>query len=196
MGQSVPPDMRALHARAAHRFAAHVARIAPDQWQTSTPCSDWTVRALVDHVVRWNTLMPDFLAGLSVQQMAAPFERDVLGDDPAAAATRSADAAATAFATPAAMEAVVHHPFGELPASYVLYMRLFDNTIHDWDLIQALGIQEPIDSEILSVLYPAALRERDQIRASGHFGPAEMPVAADADVEAKLLAILGRRATG
>src|SRR5207253_2314481 len=105
----------------------------------------------------------------------------VLGNDPAVAAARSAQDAVTAFAAPGTLEMLVHHPFGEVPGEYVLYLRLVDNTIHDWDLMQAVGIDEPVDPEALSVLYATALAAREAIRASGHFGPAEVPVGEDAD---------------
>ena len=73
---------RCMSAPALH-FVDYVGRVQAHQWQAPTPCADWDVRTLVDHVVRWNTLVPDFLAGQSMDDMVAPMARDVLGDDPA-----------------------------------------------------------------------------------------------------------------
>jgi uncharacterized protein (TIGR03086 family) len=190
---TAPPDLRALHDRAARRFVEHVARIASDQWHLGTPCSEWDVRALVDHVARWNAFVPEFLAGRSLADIVAPFERDVLGDDPIAASRDSARQAVVAFDAPGALERLVHHPYGEIPGAQVLYLRLFDNTIHDWDLMRALGIDEPLDADAAAVLYAGSLAQREVIRASGHFGIAEVAVATDADVATRLLGLLGRK---
>jgi uncharacterized protein (TIGR03086 family) len=193
-GATAPPDLRGAHARAARRFAEHVGQITSDQWHLPTPCSDWDVRVLVDHVVRWSDFVPEFLAGRSLQEIEAPFERDVLGEDPAASAARSANAAVAAFDAPGAMERLVHHPFGEVPGAQVVYLRLVDFAIHDWDLMRAIGLDEPMDAETVAVLYAVSLTQREVIRASGHFGPAEVPIAAGADLQTQLLGLLGRRA--
>jgi uncharacterized protein (TIGR03086 family) len=186
------PDLQALHERACLRFVDYVGRVQPHQWLAPTPCADWNVGALVDHVVRWNTLVPDFLEGLSVAEMAAPFERDVLGDNAAAAAAASARQALAAFTVEGALERIVHHPIGDIPGSQVLLLRLFDNTIHGSDLACALAIDEPIDPEVASLLYAVSETQRAEIRASGAFGPAEIPVPADADIQTRLLGLLGR----
>ncbi|HET6318083.1 MAG TPA: TIGR03086 family metal-binding protein [Chloroflexota bacterium] len=187
------PDLRAPHEHACHRFVGYVQRIRPEQWHTVTPCSEWDVRALVDHVVRWNLFVPEFLAGRSIADMADPFTREVLGDDPAASATRSAQQAIAAFNASGALEALVHHPYGEMPGAQVLYLRLFDNTIHGWDLAHALGIDHPIDPEVAGLLYAVSDSQREAIRASGAFGP-EIAVPPDADVQSRLLGLLGRQA--
>jgi uncharacterized protein (TIGR03086 family) len=118
----------------------------------------------------------------------------VLGDDPARAAVSSAQAAVQAFARPDALERVVRHPIaGDVPGSYALFMRLFDNTIHGWDLARAIGVDERIDPEILAVINAFVIEQRDAIRASGSFGPAEVEVSPDADTQTRMLGILGRR---
>src|SRR3954453_19827952 len=80
-GPSSCPDytrsvMREIHARVALRFAEYVAEIPPDAWHRPTPCAEWDVRALVDHVVRWNTFIPELMAGQSLADLDRPFERD------------------------------------------------------------------------------------------------------------------------
>jgi uncharacterized protein (TIGR03086 family) len=186
------PDLRPLHARACQHFIEYVERVRADQWVLPTPCSDWDVRALVDHVVRWNTFVPEFMAGRALADISAPFERPVLGDDPATAAAASARAAVAAFATPGALQKIVRHPFGDAPGAHVVYLRLFDNTVHAWDLARALGIDDTIEPEIAELLYGASLAQRDAIRASGHFGRAEIPTGPEMGIQARLLGLLGR----
>jgi len=187
------PDLRPLHQRATQRFVEYVAAIQPHQWVLPTPCSEWDVRQLVDHVVRWNTFVPDLLAGKSLAEMDAPLERDVLLNSPVQAARDSARAAVEAFEAPDAMQRVVHHPFGEYPAVHFLYLRLFDNAVHGWDLARAIGLSDEIDPEVASVLYAGALPQREAIRASGQFGQAEVPMPTDATISARLLGLIGRQ---
>jgi uncharacterized protein (TIGR03086 family) len=188
------PDLRPLHARACQHFLGYLRQVQPTHWGAPTPCTDWDVRTLVDHVVRWNSFVPEFMAGRSLAEMDAPFERDVLGQDPVAAAQASVGEAVNAFAAPGALERIVNHPFGTVPGAQVVYWRLFDNTIHGWDLARALGLAAQIDADIVQRLYATSLGEREQIRASGHFGPAEVPVPEDADTQVRLLGLLGRKA--
>jgi uncharacterized protein (TIGR03086 family) len=194
-GTAAGIDYRALHERASKHFAQLVACVADDQWGLATPCSEWNVRALVDHVVRWNTLVPDLLNGLSIQEMTQPFERDLLGADPAAGAARSAREAVAAFAADDALERIVRHPLlGEVPASYAIFLRIFDNAVHGWDLARSIGADEQIDSEILGALVPFVNEQRAAIRASGAYGPTEVDVEPNADALTRMLGILGRRA--
>ena len=188
------PDLREVHARAALHFADLVAQVKPDQWQSPTPCHDWDVRALVDHVIRWNTLIPDFLEGRSVAEMDRPFERDVLGAEPAIQARQSAQAAIQAFAAPGAMDRTVRHMIGDIPAAQALFLRMADNSIHGWDLARAIGADTRIDDVELAILYAFATEHRAEVRASGAFGAAEVEVPETADTQTKVLGMLGRAA--
>ena len=76
----------------------------------------------------------------------------------------------------------------------VLYLRLFDNSIHGWDLARAIGMGEPLDDETVEVLWAVSVPQREAIRASGHFWSAEIQVPEDAPLETRLLGLLGRQA--
>ena len=41
----------ALHRRAVEEWLQRVAAVDDEQWRRPTPCADWDVRALVNHVV-------------------------------------------------------------------------------------------------------------------------------------------------
>ncbi|MFV2017224.1 maleylpyruvate isomerase N-terminal domain-containing protein [Micromonospora sp. LOL_023] len=47
-------DFVVLFERAGRQFCDLVAQVGDGQWSARTPCSEWDVRALVDHVVRGN----------------------------------------------------------------------------------------------------------------------------------------------
>jgi len=39
-----------------------IAKVRPDQWSAPTPCTDWTVRQLVDHLIGMNRVFTALLA--------------------------------------------------------------------------------------------------------------------------------------
>ena len=44
-------EILSLHRRAVEEWLSRVEAVGPDQWDQPTPCSDWSVRDLVQHVV-------------------------------------------------------------------------------------------------------------------------------------------------
>ncbi|MGZ4504808.1 MAG: maleylpyruvate isomerase N-terminal domain-containing protein, partial [Nocardioidaceae bacterium] len=49
-------DLTTLHRRSIETWTDRLARVRPDQWDAPTPCTEWSVRDLVNHVVgedRW-----------------------------------------------------------------------------------------------------------------------------------------------
>jgi uncharacterized protein (TIGR03086 family) len=185
--------LRERHERAATRFAVVVAQVRADQWSAPTPCTDWDVRRLVNHVVGWNLFVAELLEGHTPVEVLDLIQRDVLGDDPAAAARASAERAIAAFGADGALEQTVHHPVGDLPGTYVVMMRVFDTTLHGWDLARAIGSNELMDQDLAAAVYEWSFPQRDALQASGAFAP-EPPIPADADVQTRLLALVGRKA--
>jgi uncharacterized protein (TIGR03086 family) len=181
------------HRRAATRFARVVGQVRADQWSAPTPCTDWEVRRLVNHVVGWNLFVAELLEGRTPVEVLELIQRDVLGEDPSAAALASAERAIAAFGATGALERVVHHPVGDLPGTYVVMMRVFDNTLHGWDLARAIGSKELMDPDLTEAVYEWTLPQREAMHASGAFAP-EPPIPADADVQTRLLALVGRKA--
>ena len=44
-------DLETLYRRTVEGWTARVEAVGPDQWAAPTPCEDWDVRTLVNHVV-------------------------------------------------------------------------------------------------------------------------------------------------
>ena len=54
-------DLVDRYAEAAAGFTARLDAVADDQWSNATPCTDWDVRQLVDHVIQIQRQIPDSL---------------------------------------------------------------------------------------------------------------------------------------
>jgi len=181
-----------LFRRSIDRCGALVDQIRPDQWSAPTPCSDWDVRALLNHLTSEQLWAPHLVAGETIEQVGDRYDGDVLGDDPAAAWHAAAPGSVAAFAEPGALERAVHLSYGDESCREYLTQMLTDAAVHGWDLARGIGADDRIDPEAASLLL-AHWRERQElVRGSGIFGD-EVAVPDDADDQAKLLGLLGRR---
>jgi uncharacterized protein (TIGR03086 family) len=72
--------------RASGAVGELITRIGADQWTAPTPCSEWTVRDVVNHLVAMNLVFAALLDGGAMPERGA----DHLGDDPVAAYQSSA----------------------------------------------------------------------------------------------------------
>src|SRR5687768_7894270 len=184
--------MRELYEKAADEFERRVERIGDDDWGRPTPCTDWDVRALVNHLVYENLWVPELMAGKTVADVGDRYEGDQLGDDPKGAWRSSLADAMAAVGEDGALERTVHLSFGDTPGSEYVSQLTTDLAIHAWDLAKAIGDDDTIDAELVRVTWDTYSPQEEMLRASGVFG-AHVPVAADAAEQTKLLALLGRR---
>lgn len=187
-------DLRELHRRAGAEFGRRVSRIGADDWHRPTPCAEWDVRTLVNHLVNENRWTPELVAGRTIEEVGDRFDGDLLGDDPHGAWQESLDEAVAAFAAPDALDRTVHLSFGDFPGREYLSQLTTDLTVHAWDLAKAIGDEDTIEAELVTFVWELWEPRRDMVRASGVFGD-EVAVADDADRQTKALALLGRRRT-
>lgn len=147
--------MRRHLVEAADACGAVVAAIGAEDWQRRTPCAEWTVRELLNHVVATTTKFSDFAAGLT--DAPRPPAGDVLGDDPAAAydaaRVRSADAWRTAD-----LGRTCRMSFRTFSASEAAAVNAFDLIVHAWDLARAVGAAVPSASDALLDVATAVAR--------------------------------------
>lgn len=185
-------DLVELFSRSTGRFTERVHAIDPGQWGASTPCDDWDVRALVNHVTYEQLWAPHLVAGETIAEVGDRYDGDVLGDEPATAWRDALAGSVSAFAG-ADLDAIVHLSYADVPCREYLTQMLTDAEIHGWDLATATGQDATLDAEIAELLWREWSAQEELVRGSGIFGE-QVPVADDADTPTKLLALLGRRA--
>jgi uncharacterized protein (TIGR03086 family) len=185
-------DLRARHRRAIDGFGERVHAVGPDQWDRPTPCGEWDVRALVNHLVVEQLWVPPLLDGLGIDEIGDRFDGDQLGGDPVEAWDAAAGAALAAFAAPDALEAEVELSYGSQPAPAYLREMTADALVHTWDLARGIGADDTLDPELVELALAWVEDRADELQASGLFDP-PVPVPDDADAQTRLLAALGRR---
>jgi uncharacterized protein (TIGR03086 family) len=178
-----------LHRLAGREFAGRVDGVGEDDWHRPSPCTAWSIRQLVDHVVRFNFFVPVLLAGGTIADAALP--DDVLGSDPAGVAVQSVNEAQAAFEAPGALGSVVHHPAGDVPGVVFLVFRIYDFVLHGWDLADGLGLRFETAPGLLDFTLAKARELEAPMAASGMFSPPQ-PFGPGADPLTEILARTGR----
>jgi uncharacterized protein (TIGR03086 family) len=126
-----------------------IATVREEQWAGPTPCTDWSVRDLVAHLVAGNNL---FVSALHVGQPpaapaaptaptapTAPRGTVMPGADLLTAYRDSAAELLGAFREPGALDRIVTVPFGTVPGIVALHLRITEFLVHGWDLARATG---------------------------------------------------------
>jgi uncharacterized protein (TIGR03086 family) len=168
--------------------------ISTEDLTSSTPCTEWTVRDLLNHITGGSTMF-----AVSAEQGSVPDELmgqlmggDNLGDDFKGAWKTASARAMAAFDQPGALEKIVKLPFGEMPAGIALNIAIFDVATHAVDLARSTG-QSVDDTEMLeSALAIGKQMIGPDLRAPGVFD-AEQPADDGAHVADRLLAFAGRK---
>jgi uncharacterized protein (TIGR03086 family) len=170
-------------------FGAKVKAVPADRWSATTPCTEWSVRDLVNHVTAEHLWAPHLLAGETIAQVGDRYDGDVLGDSPLAAWERAAQGSRAAWLT-ASPDAVVHLSFGANSALEYGRQMLSDLVIHGWDLARGAGLDETMEPIAVAKVLVHLEPNVQTWAAAGIFAA---PVQIDADDEAsRLLALSGR----
>ena len=182
----------AMYGRALERTREVVAGTRADQLEDPTPCSDWNVHALLNHLIGGCLSVAAGAKG-ETEQMSEGIDR-VQGDH-LAAYDRAAQAALEAFKEEGALEKKFTMPWGETPGAAALSLALADATVHGWDLAQATGQKMDIDDDIAEAIYgstSAMMQPKgDYPRGDSFAEPVE--VSEDAPASERMLAYLGRK---
>lgn len=179
-----------LYRRSVEDFDRKIQSVRDDQWNNPTPCTEWDVRALVNHIVYEDLWAVDLLGGKTIEEVGDRYEGDVLGDDPKAAWADASKRAVDA-ANRVALDQPVNVSWGQIPASEYLDQLFMDHVVHGWDLAKGTGGDTDLDTNLVEACWSAAKQQEDMIRGSGAFGD-QQGVPDDADTQTKLLALMGR----
>ena len=188
-------DLIATFSSAQAAFTERVHAVAPDQWQLSTPDTQWAVAHLVGHLVDEHRWAAPLLAGLDMDAARAV----VAGLEPAGADgtalvrawDQAAASSAAAFGAGGALTGSVAITRGSVPAVEYLEEMVLDLIVHAWDLGVATGYPEPLPAGPVAAIYPLAQAIVDRTPA-GMFDP-PAGAGADAPLIDRLVALTGRR---
>lgn len=147
--------------------------VTPEDLERATPCSEWTVADLSDHIVNSVAGMAVMASGGEPDWAASPHH-----DDPADALDREGRALVEALAAGT----------GALPEG----MAAAEVAVHAYDLATALGrTTADLDPEVAEAGHAFMTATMTDDMRGGAFGP-ERPAPEDADAYQRIAAFAGR----
>jgi uncharacterized protein (TIGR03086 family) len=160
---------------------------APDQFDLPTPCTDWAVRDLLDHLVWENIIWGGLAQGTPP---TGGHTEDHLGDNHIAAFETAAARARDAFRQPGLLD----RSFGPAPGRRVVEQLLIELLVHGWDLATALGLERDLEPDIAYAALPV-VREiyGDLPRTAGGSLASAQPAPEHGPALDRVAAFLGRR---
>jgi uncharacterized protein (TIGR03086 family) len=160
-----------------------VTGLRPDQLDDPTPCANFTVRGVLEHMIAGATA---FAAAYRGEQPAEPDLTDPLGSFGPALGDLVA-----AITAPGALDRTVQGPFGAAPGDSFARYVVLDGLVHGWDLATATGqAYEPPD-ELVAAAAAFARQAIDPLRDGDTFADAVEPAPGASPIE-RLASYTGR----
>jgi uncharacterized protein (TIGR03086 family) len=173
-------DLLDLYERGTEWTASKV-KGAADKLHADTPCDDWDVRTLLNHIVDTQNY---FTASGRGEDANLPSQNppSVIGDDPAAAYEKSRRDVLRTYGESGVIE----------KTGPALGIAFCDSLVHGWDLAKATGQDTAMPDDLASAAFSMLDGQLTPDRRGDAFGPAR-DVADDASAQEKLLAYTGRK---
>jgi uncharacterized protein (TIGR03086 family) len=173
------------HRRHAATFTDRVNGTA--DWDAPAPVDGWRARDVVRHLVEWFPAFLESAAGVRLERGPS------VDEDPVAAWRVHCDAVQRLLDDDATAARRLENPhIGSLPLDQAVdRFYTADVFMHTWDLARATGQDETLDPQMCAELLAGMEPMEDVLRTSGQFGP-RVPVPDDADVQSRLLGLIGR----
>jgi uncharacterized protein (TIGR03086 family) len=165
-------------------LGAVVAGITSQQLENPTPCANFTVRGVLEHMISGAAT---FAAAYRGDKPSTP---DLT--DPLAAFGPALGSLVAAISAPGALARTVQAPAGEMPGEMFARFVVLDGLVHGWDLATATGqIYEPPD-ELVDDAHAFARQALDSMRDGDTFADPVEPAAGASPME-RLANYTGRR---
>ncbi|MCP5029585.1 MAG: TIGR03086 family protein [Actinomycetia bacterium] len=182
--------------QARQEFETRLGQVGDEQWDLPTPCSEWSVGDLVNHVLLGNRMSVQLLAGAAQQEVMAGLGDDLFGDGSGIVERfgELADQVHNGFAAPGGLDGTVDHPMGVIPRAQFVGFRIGDYGTHAWDLARAIGADEQLDPDLVQVMWNDLEPMAGMLAQSGMFGDgASTNIGDDAPLQTRLMDLAGRR---
>jgi len=161
-----------------------VDRISPEQLDDPTPCVNFSVTGVLEHMIGGATM---FAAAYRGELPATPDTAD-----PLAAFGPALSDLAAAITAPGALERTVAAPFGDVEGETFARFVVLDGLVHGWDLATATGQRYDPPDALVDAAEAFARQTLDPLRDGVTFGTSVQPPVDATRIEI-LAAFTGRR---
>ncbi|WP_149264519.1 TIGR03086 family metal-binding protein [Actinomadura sp. K4S16] len=185
-------DIRSQMMPAAEAAARIVLETPEGELDAPTPCPDWDVRALLNHLILWNAR-----GGTAARRLppAGPAEDHDFTAEPGWAERFAEQARRTAEAwqDPGAWEgntSLTGNKEG-MPAGFIAGIVFGECVLHGWDLAVAIGREPSFPTPVVEAAWEQLVSTAEISRKYGALGP-EVPVPEDAPLLDRVIGLSGR----
>jgi uncharacterized protein (TIGR03086 family) len=172
-------DFLSLYERASEWAASKVAG-ATTSLDAATPCDDWNVRTLMNHMLETQRYFVGSARGEEVSP-PSPKPPELLSDDPVADFERVRAEVLSTFAKPGVIE----------KTGPSLGIAFADQLLHGWDLAKATAQNATMPEGLPEAAYEMIHGRFTDDQRKGVFNP-EVAVTSEASAQERLLAYTGR----
>lgn len=186
-----PATVSDCYMRSLNSTIKFVSSVAPSAWKNDTPCTDWNVRDVVNHIVYENLWMVALFRGKTIKEVGNKFEGDMIGSDPIGVYVATANQVKSILAEPDAMTRTCHISSGPISGAEYSNQLFLDTLIHGWDIAVGSKQDATLDSYLVEMCTPLAqmVADNDDYRA---VFKAATEGASSSNPQTHLLALLGR----
>jgi uncharacterized protein (TIGR03086 family) len=164
-------------------LAGVIGGLRPDQLDQPTPCAEFTVRGVLEHMILGATAFSAAYRG------EAPSDPDL--EEPLLAVQAALGDLVASIGAPGALDRSIDGPFGEVDGESFARFVVLDGLVHGWDLATATGQGYEPSDELVAAASAYARGTLDPLRDGQTFKGALEP-ATDATPIERLAAYTGR----
>lgn len=176
---------------AAANTTAALRAIEDDQLTAPTPCTEFDVRGLVNHVIFWSAFASEAAARKRPVADSVSVDHDFTQQDWRQTYTDQLNEAVAAWAEQDAWEGNTSLAGGAMPATMVGKLLVAELAVHGWDVAAATGQRYPWPDEVTQVTHSFMTEMAPMGRQYGAFGP-QVPVTDTAPLWQRALGLAGR----
>ncbi len=168
-----------------------VNNVPGNAWGNDTPCGEWDVKDVVNHIVYENAWLVAIFNGRTIEDVGDEFEGDLVGDDPAGVYERTANEVKAILAEPDAMSRTCQISSGPVSGAEYAIQMFLDTLIHGWDIAVGSKQDASLDDYLVKMCMPLGQAIADDEGSRGSFKAPTAGTASD-NPQTRLLALLGR----
>lgn len=175
-----------------------VTGVKQSQVQDPTPCSEWDVCGLLNHLIGGLEFTAGCITGDVPNIRPNEAESSYMGETDVTVLIRAyhagVDRALELAANPGALDQTATTPFGEMPVERIMMGTVMDQLVHCWDLARATGQDTSLDTGMVEFAYGMLVSGgfADMGRQAGFVGAA-VPVPDSASTQDKMIGYMGRQ---
>jgi len=186
-----PAVVSACYLKSLNSSIGFVSAVADSAWGNDTPCTDWNVKDVVNHIVYENVWMVALFNGRTIEEVGDEFDGDLVGNDPAGVYERTANGVKAVLAEPDAMSRTCQISSGPVSGAEYSKQLFLDTLIHGWDIAVGSGQDAKLDDYLIEMCTPLARAIADN---EGYRAAFAAPITVDPgdNPQTHLLGLLGR----